>query len=349
MTGPALPQALRAQARACKDLGSSFTARLLDLLADDLTPDSPLGPRLFNWPGDIGPSAASVPLRLAGALHALVLSGTDPRLAAAYPPHEVPDDTLRAALLQALHDHAATLDRFLDSPPQTNEVARSAVLIAAAAWLRARYPLPLPLRLSELGASAGLNLNFDAFALQAGPTRLGPTDPALLLAPDWRGPPPPDQPIEVTERRGVDLSPIDPSDPAARLRLRAYVWADQTERLHRLDRALALLPAPVDRSDAAPWLAQRLEEPQPNTLHLVYHTVAWQYFPPKTQAACTAALHEAGARATSDTPLAHLGMEGDGTTPGAALTLTLWPGGRTIPLGRADFHGRWVEWAAPPP
>ncbi len=347
MTGSALPQALRAQARACADLGSPFTARLLDLLAEDLTPDSPLGQRLFHWPGDIGPSAASVPLRLAGALHALVLSGNAPGLAAAYPPHDAPDDALSAALLQALHDHAATIDRVLDSPPQTNEVARSAVLLAAAAWLGARHDLPL--RLSELGASAGLNLNFDAFALQAGPTRLGPADPALTLAPDWRGPPPPDQPIEVTDRRGVDLSPIDPSDPAARLRLRAYVWADQTERLHRLDRALALPPAPVDRSDAAPWLAQRLEEPQPGTLHLVYHTVAWQYFPPETQAACTAALEQAGARATPDTPLAHLGMEGDGASPGAALTLTLWPGGDTVPLGRADFHGRWVEWSAPSP
>ena len=40
-------------------------------------------------------------------------------------------------------------------------------------------------------------------------------------------------------------------------------------------------------------------------------------------------------------------MEADGLSPGAALTLTLWPGGETIPLGRADFHGRWVDWTAP--
>jgi hypothetical protein len=43
-------------------------------------------------------------------------------------------------------------------------------------------------------------------------------------------------------------------------------------------------------------------------------------------------------------------MEADGSTePGAALTLTLWPGEKVIPLGRADFHGRWVDWTAPAP
>jgi hypothetical protein len=46
-------------------------------------------------------------------------------------------------------------------------------------------------------------------------------------------------------------------------------------------------------------------------------------------------------------PIARLSMEVDDSTPGAALTLTLWPGGEIIPLGRADFHGRWIDWQAP--
>ena len=33
----------------------------------------------------------------------------------------------------------------------------------------------------------------------------------------------------------------------------------------------------------------------------------------------------------------------------AALTLTLWPGGESLALGRADFHGRWVTWQAAAP
>jgi hypothetical protein len=68
---------------------------------------------------------------------------------------------------------------------------------------------------------------------------------------------------------------------------------------------------------------------------------------PKTQGACTATLREAGARATSEAPLAHLAMEDHRTPRGAALTLTLWPGGEARDIGRADVHGRWVERSAP--
>ncbi len=65
-----------------------------------------------------------------------------------------------------LDDHAETILSWLDSPPQTNEVARSAALIGAARFLSALSPLPL--RLLELGASAGLNLNFDRYHLVRG-------------------------------------------------------------------------------------------------------------------------------------------------------------------------------------
>lgn len=41
-------------------------------------------------------------------------------------------------------------------------------------------------------------------------------------------------------------------------------------------------------------------------------------------------------------------MEADATPGSAALTLHLWPGDRHIALGRADFHGRWIDWQAPP-
>ena len=100
---------------------------------------------------------------------------------------------------------------------------------------------------------------------------------------------------------------------------------------------------PVDQADAADWLESRLQTNGDGALHLVFHTVAWQYFPTQTQTRALAALAQAGRRS----PVARLSMEADGQTPGAALTLTLWPEGEIIPLGRADFHGRWVDWQAP--
>ncbi len=83
-------EALCDQARSCQALGSPFTARLLTLLAEQLRPGTLLTDRLIHWPGRLDSSGDSVPLRLAGALHGLVLSGTAPELAALYPPNDAP-------------------------------------------------------------------------------------------------------------------------------------------------------------------------------------------------------------------------------------------------------------------
>jgi hypothetical protein len=336
--------AFRAQARACAGLGSPFMARLMALAADRLAPGAPVADRILGWPGEAGPSGASVPLRLAGALHALVIDGTDPALAAVYPPAAPSDAALWAAVEAALHGHEARLLRWLDSPPQTNEVRRSAALLAAATWIAARHPLPFVL--SELGASAGLNLAFDRHALRAGGLTLGAEGSPVALAPDWQGPVPAPRTIEVTQRAGVDLNPLDPREPGARLRLLAYLWPDQPHRRRLTEAAIALADTVPDRGDAAPWLERRLAERHEGRVHMVFHTVAWQYFPAETQARCRAALATAGARATPEAPLARVGMEADATPGSAALTVTLWPGGETRELARVDFHGRTVDWRA---
>ena len=332
--------AFEAQAGHCEALGSPFTARVLRIAGAALDRSTPLGRRVLDWPGEVGPSGASLPLRLAGGLHALALTGP---LAGAYPPNEPGDAALEAAIRVALRDHAAHLGRWLDGPPQTNEVRRSAPLIAAARLLTARHGLPLALL--EVGASAGLNLHFDCYALAVHGRTYGPADPALTLAPDWDGLPPDGAAFAVASRAGCDVASLDPSDPADLLRLRAYLWADQPHRRALLDAAAAVASTQVERADAAPWLEARLA-PRPGALTLVVHTVAWQYLPPGTAARGEAAIAAAGARASAAAPLARLGMEADGGE-GAALTLTTWAGGppRAEALGRADFHGRWVRWA----
>ena len=335
--------AFRGQGVACAGLGSPFMGRLMPLLAERLQPKGAVARRVLGWTGDVGPAGQSVPLRLAGALHGLVLDGADGGLAAAYPPHEVDDDTLFAAVEGALGRHEARLMTWLDQAPQTNEVRRSAALIPAIWWALARHDLPLVL--SELGASAGLNLSLDRFALSLGRGLHGAAESAVRLQPDWAGPIPEPRAIAVTERGGVDLNPLDPTDPHDALRLRAYLWPDQPDRIARTEAAIALAERAPDRGDAAGWLAARLARPRPGHLHVVYHTIAWQYFPPATQAAATAALEAAGARATAEAPLAHIGMEADGETPGAALSVQVWPGmDRPRVIARADFHGRWVDW-----
>lgn len=318
--------------------------RLCTLIADRLEPGSILTDRLFNWPGDVSSSGDSVPLRLTGALHALRLRGHT-GLAAVYPPETPSDDQLWSAVSSAMTDDADMIGQFINNPPQTNEVRRAACLIGIGHWLMDR--LGLPLAVSELGASAGLNLNWDKFSFSAHGVSFGPADAAVQLHPDWRGDIPPNAPPAVAERRGVDLNPLDPTEPADELRLLSYLWPDQPERQRITRAAVALSSGAPDKGDAIDWLEQRVTNALPGQTHLIYSTIAWQYFPAAAQARGTALIEAAGAKATDASPLAWFAMEADEAGPGAALTLRLWPGDLRLSFGRIDFHGRWVEWVNP--
>lgn len=341
-----LRQAFIDQAATCTHMGSPFTGDVLTTLAENWDNNTPLGRKFAAFSGDIGPAGHSLPLRMAAGLHALVLTGQDAALAASYPPNETSPAALRTAILGALSAHEGFLDKWTDSAPQTNEVRRSAALIAGAQVAAKHFDLPITL--SELGASAGLNLMWDHYALDLGDHHFGHSKPAVKLSPDWRGPIPPDTRPRIASRAGVDLNPLDPKNPEHLLRLSAYIWADQPERLTMTHAAATICSAQVAHGDAIEWLATRLPQAPEGHLHLIQHTVAWQYFPPAVQNRGRALIESAGAKATANRPLAWLSMETDGDKTGkvgAALTLRLWPGDLTLNLGRADFHGRWVEWA----
>lgn len=316
--------------------------QLCDLLAERLQRGTPLSDRLFDWEGLLGPRDASVPLRLCGALHALRLNG-HPGLAAVYPPAKAKSSELLAEVEEALRDDAEFIGRFIDSPPQKNEVRRSAAIIPAAHLAATRFPFPFDV--AELGASAGLNLMWDRFRLRAGDRILGPEEPVLELAPHWTGPAPAKGEPRVERRAGVDLNPLAPDDARDRLRLMAYLWPDQPERLELTRAAIAAADAKVIRGDAIDWLGGWLSRPSSGRMRFLYTTIAWQYFPPEGQARGAEMIEAAGAKAGSDTPLVWFSMENDGTQPGAVLTLRLWPGNETVSLGRADFHGRWIDWS----
>jgi hypothetical protein len=319
---------------------------LLRGLVEVWQPGTALGKAIAAYTGDIGPVGHSLPLRIAGGLHALVLSGRSPSLVAAYPPNDVDRDSLLDAVSGSLIEHEGFMLEWIKSPPQTNEVRRSAALLAGAQVALSHFQRPIVL--SELGASGGLNLMWDHYALEVDGTRFGATEPALTLTPEWIGPLPPAGTINIAERAGVDLNPLDPKTPQDLLRLKAYLWADQPYRLELTQAAAVALDTTVEQGDAIAWLEQRLALPKQGHLHLIQNTVAWQYFPKAAQIRGEQLLEAAGQRATVETPLAWLSMENDGDATGdvgAALTLRLWPGDHAIPLGRVDFHGRWVQWS----
>jgi len=331
------------QAQNCETLGSPFTAMLLRLLAKKLSEDTPVGATVLNWPRDPSYRTDALGLRLVGALHALVLQNTCPDLSAAYPPHKAETNQLWQAVHAAFQSHETHILAWLDLPPQTNEVRRSAALIPACLSLQNHFGLPLVL--SELGASAGLNLNWDQFRLTLQGIEFAKTSSKVHLEPDWSGPLPPNVAPNVIGKAGCDLNPLDPARDA--LRLRSYIWPDQIKRVARTNEAIAIAqqnPAPVAAADAKDWLQERLSERHKGALHVIYHTIAWQYFPPDIQKSCADLIRTAGQAATPDAPIAWLGMEADNNPDGANIQLTYWPSGKTQSLGRIDFHGRWVKW-----
>jgi len=337
--------AFRKQIGWCKEQGAPFTAQVLTLLFDDIACNGRAAGLVGTWPGDLVTDA--IPLRLAGALHALVLSGAEPDLAACYPPWGRDDlARMHSAMSGALARHDAFLRGFITSPPQTNEVGRSAVLLGGFLQVAARARLPL--RLLEIGASAGLNLVWDRYHYRLDTESWGAPASSVQLVPDWRGSlPPMSAPLAVAERAGCDLAPIDLTQQGGRLRLRAYVWPDQPERLARLDAAIAVAceaGISVERADAAAWVRDRLQAAAPGQATVLYHSIMWQYMPTSTQAAVQDAIEHAGAQATEAAPLAWLRFEPPLAETRPELHLTLWPGGQQHRLAIAHPHGRIVRW-----
>lgn len=335
------------QARACDSMGSPFTATLCRLLIATLDHDTETGRTVLDWPGD--PFADALALRLCGGLHALVLDNADTALAACYPPEGNPEK-LADILPGAIARHDARLAGGLANAPQTNEIARSAALYPGL--LEIARKTRLPLALNEIGASAGLNLLADRFAYRFNTLETGDRDSTVSLAPEMRGDrlPDPRGKLTVASRHGCDIAPLAIADPAARLRLRSYIWPDQPERLRRLDAAIALAgatPFALTAGDAAGFVGDSLANRRLGQAFVLFHSVMWQYLPDSTQNAISDALDRAGNAATRDAPIAWLRMEGlGGVEPHAGLRLTLWPGGETRLLAHCDWHCRWLEWLA---
>ena len=337
----------RQQAEACRRLGSPFTAAVCDAIAEHL-PSACHAPlrRMRAWPGD--PQADALPLRLCAGLHFLALTGADAPLAAAYTARESEPRALWSVLELVLGRHGETLSAWLDNAPQTNEVARSAITLPALLALARRYRTPLAL--FEIGASAGLNLIPERFHYRYGSATWGDPGAPVRLAPKLRGAVPDlGGDLVIVERAGCDRAPVDLEDPAARLRLQAYVWADQQERLERCRAAIGLARAAavrVERRDAAEFVERVLSKPSRGVVTVLFHTVVWQYLAEATRSRIHAAVACTEAR-PADAPVAWVRFEAAGGVPPAQLIVTTWPGEQETVLGDGDFHGRWLDWHGP--
>ena len=258
---------------------------MMGAAADDIDREGSVA-RLF---AGIPVPPGSVPhLRLMGALHYLVLSGQAPGLAEFYPSAggNGPPDKAWPAVQTTIDEHFEQIRTRLHRTVQTNEPGRSPVLFAGLLWLADRHRRPI--RLLEVGASAGLNLLADRYAYQVGDDVLGDPASPLRFVDPWAPPPPINLDaaaarLHITARAGCDLTPLDPTNQDVQITLLSYIWPDEPHRIERMRAALSVAaagPVQVTPSAGSEWLPGALARAEQGELIVVWHSVMRQYVEP---------------------------------------------------------------------
>ncbi len=339
-------EALDWQANHSTKAFAPATGRVIWGLLPVLDTDTQVARRMRDWPGLSLEDA--MPLRITGGIHNLYLTGDAPELGPVYAGELTDQDAIDAIVVALVEKFDARLLPWLDGPPQTNEAGRSSSVMAGLLWLSRK--LGPKFELNEIGASAGVNTMMERYHFDLGGVEVGPEDSPMQLKPEWRGDPPPEAKVEITAVYGSDVAPLDLADPETAMRLKSYVWADATERMGRIDAAIALAGQKrpdLTRCDAGEWVPKMLARPQEaGVTRVLYHSVMWQYMPVATRESITAAMEAAGAKATAERPLAWIRVETNRETFTHELMVKYWPGSGeawTL-LGMAHPHGAWIEW-----
>jgi hypothetical protein len=252
---------------------------------------------------------------------------------------------------------------------QMNEVARCAQIalgVAATADPRAE-----PVALVDLGTGAGLGLQLDRFRYLVGGRASGPPAAALRLNCEVRGSREPPLIIlpPIAERAGIDVTPVDLRDPAARSWLLACA-PPEASALDRLAAAIEVTrqhPAEILAGDVIRLLPGLLERFAPGRSVLVTDAYLAVFLSPERRAELTEIMAEAGRTRPvtwlSLDPLVPLGSSGRDSVQGLTLPASLITsyqrhgvfavlGARTFHggadrgrlLARAHPSGQWVEW-----
>lgn len=289
-----------------------------------------------------------LPLRLFSAVHRLALEREAPEVAiylptvgGTAPTTDEQRAALRRAFLATVDAHRDVIADALTQVPQTNEVGRTTGL--AALLRRVERGFGLPVRLHEIGCSAGLSLRVDALVSQG------------VVAADhteWGALP------SIIERAGCDLSPVDATSTQGRMMLTSFIWPDHADRFERLREALAVADdvdvALVTEEACAYVRSLTLEQ---GTTLVVWHSAMWLYLTPQAREDIRGALDRLGSEATRESPLVHIALEPVSDQRDAqhrfTLTMTTWPGldglppGVEVPWGTTPPAGAPVTWSVP--
>ena len=333
------------QVSYCQSRGADLTASIIEGAVRDLENNGPLS-ALIGPPVNEDPGRAALSLRVAGALHYLVIKERASALQVAYAEgRPIDPEYVRDVLADLALSERDVFRRFLENPPQTNETNRITALLPALAEVANIAAAPIDLY--ELGASAGLLLAPDRCTIDYGAFCWG--NGPLALKSDWRGTAPEAFPakLNIRHRRGCDRNPIDLTDSDQRDVMRAYFWPEDYERRARLEVAFNVwdeVCPKIDQADALDWLgAQRL--PQEGAVSVLFTSVFACYLEDDQRAQLHNLVEDIGARAKPSSPFAFIQFE-----PGPGLDyrrflieLTVWPGGERRCVATSHSHAQWVE------
>jgi hypothetical protein len=305
------------------------------------------------------------PTLLLAAVHYLLLGGIDHPLAQFYDsvrgrgPDAPGPATVARQFRSFCHDFRPSLVELIGSGhTQTNDVRRSAALVVALQQLTLSNDQPL--RLIELGSSAGLNLLYERYRYRFGALEVGDPSSGVEVPVSM------DDRIKVEERlppsasaTGVDIAPVDFADDDEVRWIRSFVWPELTDDAHRLMAAVDIArrwPPLVLEGGAHDLLPSLLEDSPVGSLPVVFHSTLLTYLDRDERTDLFATLERFG----HERSLAWIALESPGLLaqsggidlglPEAAnsrfvLTLATWPGRerRALPLALVDPYGRWMQ------
>jgi hypothetical protein len=232
---------------------------------------------------------------------------------------------------------------------QTNEAARTGTILPLVAAING------PVALIEVGCSAGLCLYPDRYAISYDRRRPLVPDSPVIIEVSTTGPVPiPTRLPDVAARIGVDLNPIDITDPAGQAWLEALIWPEHHHRLQRLRAAASIVATDAPtllRGDLVDQIGQALSLVPDGATPIVFHSAVLYYVPPEDRQrfAEQVARNPAVIWISNEAPGVLAGVTTNLRPPpdaARAAYFIIATGGQTT-IGIADTHGSWISWATP--
>jgi hypothetical protein len=235
---------------------------------------------------------------------------------------------------------------------QTNEVTRCSNLLPAFELVSGRESTK-PLALIEIGASAGLNLNWHLYRYTYNHSfTAGPKSPVQISCTlDGERYPIPLTIPPVAQQIGIELAPLDIHNERHVRWLRACIWPEELQRYQLLNAAINLAreyPPHMLIGNACDHLPRLLPTiPREQTI-CVFHSFALNQGPAKVKERIIQTLIDA----SLERPIYRISLEADPSKNGQLPRLELFTYQRGDLshyewLANCDFHGQSMAWLAP--